>query len=54
MDEEKGFSVRYKNLIDGNLAPEPARTAAALRAILRRLPERAPPEIITVDSSEQL
>lgn len=53
MAEAREFSVRYKTLIDGNLAPEPARAAAVLRAILRRLPDRAPPEKITVDSSEQ-
>ncbi len=42
MDEEAGFAALYKTMIDGNLAPEPERAEAALRAVLRLLPRRDP------------
>lgn len=44
MDEEAGFAALYKTMIDGNLAPEPERAEAALRAVLRLLPGRDPPK----------
>ena len=52
MDGETEFAAVYKNLIDRNLAPEPKRAEAALRAVLLRLPRRDPPEK-TVESPAQ-
>ena len=52
MDGEPDFAAVYKKLIDGNLAPEPERAEAVLRAVLRLLPRRDPPEK-TVESPEQ-
>ena len=52
MDEERDFAAAYKRLIDNHLAPEPERAEAVLRAVLRLLPRRDPPEK-TVESPEQ-
>ncbi len=52
MDAETDFAALYKKLIDGNLAPEPNQAEAVLRAVLRQLPQRNPPEK-TVESPEQ-
>ena len=52
MDGETEFAALYKTLIDRNLAPEPERAEAALRAVLLCLSRRDPPEK-TVESPDQ-
>ena len=44
MDQEDDFGALYKRLIDGHLAPDPARAEAALQALLSTLALRDPPD----------
>lgn len=42
MPDEAGFAELYKKLLDRNFDPSPARSRAALEAVLRRLYAEAP------------